>query len=120
MRGPFAGNGTMADEETLRPCQATAPLQMSDEALLWSALRSRRLDGLQFRRGLIANCIVAAGERPLIRPFGAPSPRWRGEKGVRRAARAQRKFKGPDPYAVGSRVQCPMPVASELTGGGFL
>jgi hypothetical protein len=70
MRGPFAGNGTMADEETLRPCQATAPLQMSDEALLWSALRSRRLDGLQFRRG----CIVAAGKRPLIRPSGAPSP----------------------------------------------
>jgi very-short-patch-repair endonuclease len=60
MRGSFRWECTMADEETLR--RRTKQLrrrQTSAEALLWSVLRDRRLDGFKFRRQvLIGNYIV--------------------------------------------------------------
>jgi hypothetical protein len=84
MRGTLPVRCTVADDEVLR--ERVKELRRSTNKHRGSPVgvrRDRRLGGLQFHRRLIARCTVAADGKPLIRPSGAPSPRWRGEKGVR-------------------------------------
>ena len=82
MRGLFAGeNVQVADDETLRGrVERLRVGKRASRLILWGVPR-----GLL----LMANLHCRCGERPLIRPFGAPSPRWRGEKGVWRGVCSQ-------------------------------